>query len=411
MESDGGLRHLAFFEELGKMDDSDASWRAVSAGLVTMRLVDRWIAVGSTSRLDSWSVSAAREAIALVSDGTPIRRILTSVVDVMVACTATDMHALSPRLMAYGQALEYDAKWALAADVYSTIAGDTHPVEDSDLAIAASLQLGFCLRVSGQLDAAGVAYGQASQLASAVNDLTGMIRGRMGDAKIAAERGNMPSAEVILDEAIEQARTYGLDDVQSRALNDRAFVAGQRGQHDRVIRFSYDALSLSKSQRERDRILSNIATAFRYIGLLDVARDAHLLLASTAQEQLVRWNSAINLLDLAAQQGSELQFDRYRRELETVDLSPQLRATYLLYVGRGYGLLHQHVVGIPYLEQAVAFATEHRLNQLMFEAESALADARQARRTVARTEWIETTSEIDDVVHAIHSMKALAGID
>jgi hypothetical protein len=172
MESDGGLRHLAFFEELGKMDDSDASWRAVSAGLVTMRLVDRWIAVGSTSRLDSWSVSAAREAIALVSDGTPIRRILTSVVDVMVACTATDMHALSPRLMAYGQALEYDAKWALAADVYSTIAGDTHPVEDSDLAIAASLQLGFCLRVSGQLDAAGVAYGQASQLASAVNDLT-----------------------------------------------------------------------------------------------------------------------------------------------------------------------------------------------------------------------------------------------
>ncbi len=106
MHSDGVLRHLAFFEELGKMDESDAGWRAVSAGLVTMRLVDRWIAVGSTSRLDSWSVSAAREAIAQVADTTPTRRILTSVVDVMVACTATDMHALSPRLMAYGQALE-----------------------------------------------------------------------------------------------------------------------------------------------------------------------------------------------------------------------------------------------------------------------------------------------------------------
>ena len=75
MDTDGGLRHLAFFEELGKMDESDASWRAVSAGLVTMRLVDRWIAVGSTCQLDSWSVSAVREAIAQVAETTPVRRI------------------------------------------------------------------------------------------------------------------------------------------------------------------------------------------------------------------------------------------------------------------------------------------------------------------------------------------------
>ena len=51
------LRHLAFFEELGKMDETDRSWRAVSAGLVVMRLVDQWIADGpSASRVDSWAV-------------------------------------------------------------------------------------------------------------------------------------------------------------------------------------------------------------------------------------------------------------------------------------------------------------------------------------------------------------------
>jgi len=114
---------------------------------------------------------------------------------------------------------------------------------------------------------------------------------------------------------------------------------------------------------------------------------------------------------LAAQQGSELQFDRYRRLLDEADLTPQLRATYLLYVGRGYGLLHKHAIGIPYLEEAVAFAAEHRLNQLMFEAEAALTDSRQARRTVTTTEWIEDTSELQDIVHAIHSMKASAGVD
>ena len=411
MESDGMLRHLAFFEELGRMDESEAGWRAVSAGLVTMRLVDRWIAAGSTARVDAWSVSAVREAIEKVEKTTPIRRILTSVVDVMVACTAADMHALSPRLMAYGQALEYEAKWSLAADVYTVIGLHTDALNDADLAVSASLQLGFCLRTSGFLDEAAAAYARASELANASNDLCGIVRGHMGDAKIAADRGNMPRAESILDAAIEQARAYGLDDVRSRALNDRAFVAGQRGQHDRVIRFSYDALSLSKSQRERDRILTNIATAFRYIGLLDVARDAHLVLASTAQEQFIRWNSALNLLDLAAQQGSELQFDRYRRELEGADLSPQLRATYLLYVGRGYCLFHQSSLGIAYLEKAVEFAAGHRLNQLVFEAEEMLSVAKREQQFVRPTaEWTNDATSFEDVVVAIQSMKETAGI-
>src|SRR4051812_345565 len=107
MESDGVLRHLAFFEELGRMDESDASWRSVSAGLVVMRLVDQWIADGPHAmRADSWSVSAVREAIAQVPETTPIKRILGSVVDAMTACESTDLHMLCPRLMAYGQSLE-----------------------------------------------------------------------------------------------------------------------------------------------------------------------------------------------------------------------------------------------------------------------------------------------------------------
>ena len=393
MDSDGGLRHLAFFEELGRMDDSDASWRAVSAGLVTMRLVDRWIAVGSTSRLDSWSVSAAREAIAQVSDATPIRRILTSVVDVMVACTVTDMHALSPRLMALWPGAGVRSEVGAGVGCLYDDRAYTHPADDSDLAIAASLQLGFCLRTTGRLDAAAVAYAQASEMAGAVERLLRHDSRKDGRREDRRRAWQHAERRIILMKRSSRPALYGLDDVRSRALNDRAFVAGQRGQHDRVIRFSYDALSLSKSQRERDRILTNIATAFRYIGLLDVARDAHLLLASTAQEQFIRWNSALNLLDLAAQQGSELQFDRYRRELEVADLTPQLRATYLLYVGRGYGCSISTPSEFHTWKRRSHSQASSRLNQLMFEAESALADARQAKRTVARTEWVADTSE------------------
>ncbi|HXD49528.1 MAG TPA: hypothetical protein VN600_12180, partial [Gemmatimonadaceae bacterium] len=69
--TDGMLRHLAFFEELGAMDESDVSWRAVSAGLVVMRLVDRWMSDGALG-LTAHSVSAVRAAIEEMPETTPV---------------------------------------------------------------------------------------------------------------------------------------------------------------------------------------------------------------------------------------------------------------------------------------------------------------------------------------------------
>lgn len=410
MESDGMLRHLAYFEELGKMDETDSSWRAVSAGLVTMRLVDAWIADGPTvSRVDSWSVGAVREAIAQVPETTPVRRMLSAIVDVMISAPAIDTHALAPRLMAYAQSLEYDAKWSLAVDVYETITAHSDPTEDADLVVTAYIQLAFCQRTLGDLDSAADAYARASHVALAAGDLMGVLRGRLGDAKIAMARGNMPQADRILEETIERAEAGGLDDLKSRALNDRAFVAGSSGRHEQAIHYSYRALELSKTQRDRDRILINIATGFRYLGLADAARDAYLVLATTAQEQYVRWFSELNLMELAATQRAELQFDKYRRDLEAADFTPLLRVTYLLYVGRGHHALGHDEEGIPYLERAVEMASQHGLNQLMFEAEAALDEARRRVRFQA-PKATAVDSEVQNVVHAIQDMRHLAGV-
>src|SRR3712207_3703847 len=46
-EHDRTLRHLAFFEELSALDEGDAEWRAMSAGLVVLRLVDAWMEEGA----------------------------------------------------------------------------------------------------------------------------------------------------------------------------------------------------------------------------------------------------------------------------------------------------------------------------------------------------------------------------
>jgi tetratricopeptide (TPR) repeat protein len=410
MESDGVLRHLAFFEELAKLDEADTSCRSVSAGLVTMRLVDSWLGGVYRGGVDAWAINSVRSAIDDVPETTPLRRILSAIVDTMASSSKVEIHTLCPRLIAYAQALEYDAKWSLAADVYETVVEYADAEADSDLVVTAFLRLGGCHKSLGDLDAATRSYDRASAVALPAGDLIGVLTARLGEAKVAMARGNMPKAESILEQTLERAQSAGLDDVRSKALTDRAFIAGSGGRYQQAIRLSYDALELSNTQRDRDRILANIATGFRYLGLFDVARDAYLVLASTAQEQYIRWMSELNLMELAALQGMELDFDRYRRDLASADFTPQLRVTYLLHVGRGYSALGNADAGIPYLERAVQLASNYSLNQLMFEAEEALVEARrrEARTPALATETIDES--VNAVIEAIQGMKETAGL-
>src|SRR6476661_5269925 len=178
-----GARHLPFFEELAGLDDGDASWRSVSAGLVVLRLVDAWIAEGAAAvSADGWGVRSVEAAIEEMPAGQPARAVLASVVEVLRTSSTGDMHAIAPRLMAYARALDLDAKWALAADVYETVIAHVHPVEESDVAITAHLWLAYCQRSLGALDDAARSYETASSIAASVDDMFGILRAQIGSA-------------------------------------------------------------------------------------------------------------------------------------------------------------------------------------------------------------------------------------
>jgi hypothetical protein len=96
--------------------------------------------------------------------------------------------------------------------------------------------------------------------------------------------------------------------------------------------------------------------------------------------------------------------------LESAAFTPLLRVTYLLNVGRGYHRLGNSDAGAPYLERAIELASQQQLNQLLFEAESALSDAkRRVTPTHTKpTEWVDPA--LQPVVSAIQELKATAGI-
>jgi tetratricopeptide (TPR) repeat protein len=342
-----------------------------------------------------------------MDDGTPIKSILARVVDALHE-QKPDIHVVVTPMMAYGQALEYDAKWVLAADVYRTVLAHLHPAADADASVSAHLRLGQCYHHLQRLDEATAVFGTACEIATAAGDIVSVLRARIGEARIATLRGNLPRAEHMLDEAIREATTPQLRDVRSLALHNRSGVATLRGDYELAIRLGYEALEHSQSSIHRDGILSDIAGAFFYLGVYSAARDAYLVLAATGQAQYTRWVAGLNLLEIAAHTGVETLFESYRRQLADDSLPPMLATAFQLNLGTGYKKLGHMDKARMHLENAIALAEEHRLSQYLFEAEESLKALETPAPLLRPNDMVSLG--VEEVAQAIRGLREKAGV-
>jgi hypothetical protein len=404
-----GARHLPFFAELAGHADEDASWRSVSAGLVTLRLVDAWIEEGAAAvAADGWGVRSVEAAIEEMPAGMPARAVLRGIVDAVKTSATGDMHAIAPRLMAYGRALDLDAKWTLAADVYETVVAHVHPVEEADVAIAAHLRRAYCQRSVGALDDASRSYEAASAIARDVDDMFGVLRAQIGAAKIAIARGNMPNAERLLDDTIARAAAReDLVEVHAMALQDRATVALHRERYDLAVELAYASLELTQDSVNRDRLLSDIAAAFYMLGVRSAARDAYLVLEATAQEQYQRWFASMNLMEIAAREGSMPMFERYRRALAGTTLPPALEAQFHLQTAESYEALAQLDDAAGAAERARAIAEQYGFNEIAFKAGDLQIRMRSGAVAVERAPEAETPERLKPIAATISGMRRL----
>ncbi|CAN5201999.1 hypothetical protein BH09GEM1_BH09GEM1_35390 [soil metagenome] len=275
LEPSSHLRHLPFFTELASLDESDPSWRAVSAGLVFLRLVDSWIEEGADAvTADGWGVRSVAACLEEMPVGMPARAILMSALDTLASAPCGDMYTVAPRLMAYARTFDTDAKWDLAADVYESVISYTDPVHSSEDAITAHVRLSYCRRQLGELDAAEEIALQAGRIALASGDLVGTLDARIAEAKVSMARGNYPRAEAMLDETIRRAAGADLQHVRAKTMQERAGVAQLKGEYEYAIRLGYEALDSLNDERMRDRMLGDIAGAFYKLGVRSAERGA-----------------------------------------------------------------------------------------------------------------------------------------
>ena len=155
--------------------------------------------------------------------------------------------------------------------------------------------------------------------------------------------------------------------------------------------------------------MEDIAASLAELGILGAARDAHMIVSLTSRYQWVRWQATINLMELATMDSMEAAFDDYAAQLRNAALDPRLRSYFLLYFGQGCIAFGREADGIKYLSEARDFAAASKINQVMVEAEKALAAVREKVRREPAKPWTEEIpAEVSEIAHELALVRATA---
>ena len=404
------IRHQVYFDTLGSMKEDSASWRVTFAGLSVLRLVDTMVDTGSSIDPAGWAqLHSVRSAIEAVSEGDPIRGVLTTVFEEATKRGSID-DTVCASLLAYGRSLDYEASWGLATDVFSTVAKLARPEKNARLAVEANVAIGGAARRNGDWDTSARAYSQAAYIADTLGDKPGVLTVQVGIANTYLAKGNLPQAETILDDVIVQARDQFLPDIQGKALHTRAAVAHRRGEHAEGLKLAHEALHLIEKPADRDFVLEDIAVLFSELGLNDSARDTHLILAATGQTKLLRWTATLNLMELESLDGTVEGFDAYAKELADLPLGFWIRSHYLLFLGEGLARFGRVEAAEKVLREAISFAEANQVNEVAFKSQTVLSSVRSTPRPagpfVAPVQW--SPQEIAPVIATISELRKAA---
>jgi hypothetical protein len=373
-------KHRAFFEVLsGEVPEGSTAWRGAVAGLVALRYLDAWTEAGKSGERLDFERRAVRDAIGALPTTTPERGLLTGLMDVLSLEQDCDLTRVASVLLAYGRSLQQRSSWGMAGDVYAQVYATSAPLVGQpvhrELAASAALRMGLCYRRMSDIPAAVDALRAALALGELASDPYTVFKARLGLAQVAAEGGNLSSADDQLAAIINDAVADGAGEVRSQAWHERAELAQRRGQAVEAIEYAYQAWVSTKEPIARERILADLAAIAGAAGYRDTARDANALLSETAAEPMLRWLATIRLMEIATQNRRELDFARHRRILADVKLPPLVDAEYVYQGALGDLVFGRQAEAVEELRRLADTAAAERLGDVLFRAEAALASA------------------------------------
>lgn len=324
----------AFLRELARPNLPLSETHGAIAGLVVLRVVDRWVAGGCRP---SAVPAGARWAVGDLEPGNPARGILGAVLDAMEATEDGAITSAVRHFLAYGRHLEFEAKWEMALCVYGAVTDYAGVAASAQAVCDAWLRRAYCLRTLARLDEAVAAYHRAHDAAHRAHDPDAALRSEIGRAVVEITRGRLEEADRALCGIAARAEAGNLPAVLATALHHRAIVAGLQGAPARAaVELAFRALQLTPHASERDRVLFDIGESLRMSGMRDAARDAFLILSCTSQERHIRWHAVIMLMRIAGDDGQRKMFEHYRTLLDPAAFPPRLALEFHIQCGYGF---------------------------------------------------------------------------
>ncbi len=370
-------KYRAFFEALSaESTEGTPVWRSALAGLVTLRYLDAWGEASTSGRTLGFERGAVGNAINDLAPGAPERGLLGGLMEVLSMEADCDLTRVASLLLAYGRALQQRTSWGMAADVYARVYATSAPLVGQpvhrELAASAALRMGQCYRRENDTAAADEAFRAALALGHMTGDGYTIFKARLGLAQVAADLGNLASADDQLAAIIGDAVSDGAREARAHAWHERAQVAQRRGLSIDAIEYAYEAWVATRDPMARERILSDLAVVAGEAGCHDIARGAQALLSETAAEPVVRWFAIVHLMEIAIQDRREIDFTRHGRALADVELPPDVDAEYIYQGAMGDVTFGRKAQAVAALQGLAEMAAAARLGDVLFRAEAAL---------------------------------------
>jgi tetratricopeptide (TPR) repeat protein len=288
---------------------------------------------------------------------------------------------LIPPLLAFAFWLEEGLRLDEGLDVLDTALrlNDGRECEEE---VATHLQRARVLRLCGRFEDAKVSYSEAGRLATEVGDTHSVLLSRIGRAIVLQRLGNLPEAERVLREIVDDARLVHDRDAEARALHDLSATLYAAGRVKEAIPAVFRAYELYERPLHRARALSDTGTLLKELGLYVAAKTALSLVLSHELSREVRARAVLELLELSTVVGDRMSFERWRRDLADTreHLPVDDLVDYEMKLGAGLARFGNSTQGEKHAERAIAIAEKHRLGERLFRAEELLTQLR-GRRT------------------------------
>lgn len=369
---DDGVRHHAFFVAASQVTDQSAQYAELTAGLMVLRLLDKWRDRRSDGlKLPLKEFNAVRRLIRNLDEG-PTHGVLNELLNAISDLSGDRVTGVRM----YAQLLEREGQWGPAADAYHTaielIAVERRQRHELPLCYQ---RAGYCHREMGALDKAADLFRKGKDIATNRKDIEWQLRLRISETHLELDRGNIPSAERQLDEIVASAEEAKLPTVVARAKHDRGHVSYTRQQYAHAAQLFFDAIEMYEEPALKVRAMHDLATVLGDLGYTTYSeRILRIVRRSALQGSVVRTMAGLNLLRLAVLGRSENQFSALSAELAAETMPARLRARFHVIVGEGLRAFDDPEGARAHFNEAVSLAQTHQLNQLLIETEETLKE-------------------------------------